>query len=210
VYDFIHYRDANGKPDSVYVDPVLSYDIQVNTIPSILVREVMITPGTHNTISIPAPQGILSVTQPSTSEYKEDVRIWLRSKDSNEIINIQQINKSFQYLAGTYDVEITTVPKIKFDNIDIVPDQVQILELPAPGVVNLKSAFQGYGNLFHLHPDNGKQEWIMNFGNKMPLSQALQPGNYKAVFRTKNSKGSKYTQVREFIIESGESVTMTF
>lgn len=211
IYDFVHYRDEQGRPDSVFIDPVLSYDIIVNTVPPVSLAEVSIKPGTHNVIEISAPQGTLMVSQPSYTEYEGGVKVFIRQKDYHEIINIQKIDEPVEYLAGTYDIELTTMPRVKYENVEIEPARIKKILVPAPGVVNLRSSFQGYGSVYWLEPESGAQTWLFNFGDKNTLtSQALQPGRYKAVFRAKNSKGSKYTKAEKFEIRSGDSITINF
>src|SRR5688572_30583277 len=35
MYDFVHYRDRQGQPDTVQIDPVMDYDVVINTIPPV-------------------------------------------------------------------------------------------------------------------------------------------------------------------------------
>src|SRR5690606_20826437 len=35
-YEFVHYLDPTGKPDSVQIDPVRNYDVVVNTLPPVV------------------------------------------------------------------------------------------------------------------------------------------------------------------------------
>src|SRR5690606_31521001 len=84
-YEFVHYLDVAGKPDSVQVDPVLTYDIVVNTLPPVVRREVDIINGRHNVLRIPAPQGTLVVRPEGAGNPFSAV---VRQKGRGEILNI--------------------------------------------------------------------------------------------------------------------------
>lgn len=208
-YEFIHYRDRNGRPDTVEIDGILSYDVVVNTIPPVTKRNVSIESGQHNTISIKAPQGTLSVSQPNTKAYDHDVSILIRDPKSKELYNVQSINEKHNYLVGNYDVEILTLPRVKVRNVHINQDKTTSLGVDDPGLLNLKMTASGYGSLYEIKK-NGSEEWIYNIPKNQSSDKiVLQPGNYKAVFRAKNASGSKYTATKIFKITSGSSINIT-
>jgi len=78
------------------------------------------------------------------------------------------------------------------------------LEIPAPGVLNINTNVPGYGTLFSLNTD-GTQTWLLNFSGKTRETMGIQPGNYKLVFRAENAKGSKFTEISSFDIQSGST-----
>ena len=50
---------------------------------------------------------------------------------------------------------------------------------------------------------NGLFEWVFNLDEKIVSSKyALQPGNYKLIYRQKDQKSTGYTQEKKFKIES--------
>src|SRR5688572_19258728 len=63
MYNFVHYLDRSGRPDTVEIEPVVDYEIIVNTIPPVVKKDMAITLGKHNLISIGAAQGNLVVQQ---------------------------------------------------------------------------------------------------------------------------------------------------
>ena len=58
-YNFIHSLNAKGLPDTLEIDPLLTYDIIVHTIPPVRKDTVKLTPGKHTIIGIDVPQGYL-------------------------------------------------------------------------------------------------------------------------------------------------------
>ncbi|MEQ8576754.1 MAG: hypothetical protein RIB63_22000, partial [Fulvivirga sp.] len=66
----------------------------------------------------------------------------------------------------------------------------------------------GFGSLYEIN-DDGSQQWIKDLDNKESKSTiAIQPGNYKIVFRVEKAPGSKYTTVKNFTIKEGLSTTV--
>ena len=207
-YDFVHYLDIKGKPDSVEVDAVISYDIKVNTLPPVIVDDPEIIAGQHNVIRIKCPQGSLQIHQKNHSEYKKDVEVLIYKKGGDRILKSLDIEEAHDFLVGNYDIRITTLPMIELTEVRVSPRELNRIEIPAPGILNTKSSFTGIGSLYLLL-DNGSSEWIYNLpDNKVESSLALQPGYYKLVFRSKNALGSKYSKIRTFTIQSGRTIDL--
>ncbi len=208
IYDFVHYRDAQGRPDSVVVDPVLSYDVVANTIPPVARRDVTLEGGTHNVIKIKVPQGALNIRQPGHSEYAQGVRALVRPAGKQQIINVHELPAAERYLAGTYDLEVLTFPKTRLEGVVINPKETTEVPLPGPGVLNIDFVRKGIGSLYQLE-DSGFQRWVHDFdASRTRVARAIQPGRYKLVFRAKDSFGSKFTEVKEFTVATGQTVNI--
>lgn len=206
MYEFIHYRDQQDRTDSVQIDPVIDYDLVVNTVPQVIRKNVSIINGKHNVISIPVPQGNLLLQQ--EGRKNNGLQAVVREKGKTAIINIQRSNESFRYLTGKYEVETLTLPRRKFD-IDLQPNKTQSILLPSTGVVNFNTIATGLGSLYELKAD-GSEEWVCNLNDqKAQFTLNLLPGYYKIVFRVKNTTGSKYTAFKTFQLKSGETKTVS-
>lgn len=202
MYNFVHYRDRQGDPDSVTVDAVLSYDVVVNTIPPVVKRNIAFEGGTHNVVRIQSPQGTLNLQQPGYTEYDKGVKALVRK--NGEVVNVHNMAEDEKYLVGTYNLEILTLPKTYVNNVRIRQSETTNISLPGPGIVNLYLSADGIGSIYELNPD-GSQTWVVDLPrNKSQHSQALQPGKYKVVFRARDAMGSKYTKIKDFTITSGK------
>lgn len=202
-YDFIHYLDSRKRPDTVQIDPVLSYNIIVNTLPEKIKRSVSVIPGKHNHIEIKIPQGYLNVNLRNSKSYSDKVKV-LMHKRNGELFFIQDIDSRTLYLEGTYEAVVTTLPRKKV-TVNIEEGAPTTINLPAPGIVNFSTTNVGYGSIYEMQRD-GSQTWVTDLSIERPLGAVtLQPGNYKVVYRSKNALGSKYTIIKEFTIESGAS-----
>ena len=204
-FEFVHYRDQLGRPDSVEIDPVLSYDIVVNTIPPVRRNNVEITAGKHNVLKIKSPQGQVHIDQPGFTEYKNGVLVMVKETDDHEILTTFSLPGSERLLVGKYDIECNTLPRTVFKNIMIEQRQMTSLKLAQPGVVNFVATAKGIGSIYEIYED-GTQQWIYNLNPEETRNTvAIQPGKYKIVFRSEKAKGSKFTSIKEFVIEPGSS-----
>lgn len=205
LYDFVHYRDAQGRPDSVQVDPVVDYDLVVYTLPPTIKRNVTLENGKHNIIRIDVPQGNLVIQQEGRTD--SNLEAIVRQKGKTEVLNVQRSTESIRYLAGAYEVETLTLPRRKF-SIDIQGGKIQNVYLPAPGILNLNTIATGFGSLYEILAD-GTQEWVCDLDNRRPrFPLTLLPGKYKIVFRVKNAAGSKFTGSRTLTLKAGETATV--
>lgn len=203
MYDFVHQRNAQGKTDTVQVDPVIEYDLIINTVPAVIRRHIMLEIGKHNIIKIPVPQGNILVQQ----EGRKDFQAIIRRAKQPEVLQTQNGGESFRYLTGNYEVETLTLPRRTFD-IEVEPNKTKTIYLPSPGVVNINTISTGYGSLYEMQPD-GTQQWVCNLNDLKPrFSLTLLPGRYKVVFRVKNASGSKYTGFKYFTLKSGETASV--
>ncbi|MEY5048953.1 MAG: hypothetical protein RLZZ175_2312 [Bacteroidota bacterium] len=202
VYDFIHYLDAAGNPDTLNIDAVISYDVIVNTTPPRIKRNVYLEGGKHNVIEIKCPQGTLNVNfEGGANDYKNLNAIVSPTDSVNTLHNIK-VGVKDKFIVGTYDVEVLTLPRIVFKEVSINQSQTTNLKIPQPGVLSIPLATPGWGSLYQVLP-GGEHKWIYNFDNNSKIQTAIQPGDYKIVFRAKGSKGAQYTDVQYFKIQPG-------
>jgi len=207
-YEFVHYRDSHGKPDSVEVDAVLTYDIVVNTIPQVIKRNIRLNGGEHNIIPIKTPQGILLIKQRNHTEYKDLVKAIIRKAGYTQTLNIHEIQQKQKYLVGEYDLEIFTLPRTYIKKTKIEQSKETVVEIPAPGLLNIISNTSGIGSIYTLQ-DKSREIWATNLpDNRNQINLAIQPGKYKLVFRAKMAQGSKFTQIKEFTVQSNYTTTI--
>jgi Ca-activated chloride channel family protein len=205
MYDFVHYRDRMGNPDTVQIDPVVDYDLVVNTIPPVIKSNIALAIGKHNVLTIPAPQGNVVVRQEGRRD--NNLQVLIRQKGKSELIHTQRSNETVRYLTGSYEIETLTLPRRIFP-IEIQANKTETILLPSPGVVNFNTTSTGYGSLYDIKPD-GTQTWVCNLNDlKHEFTLSLLPGQYKIVFRVKQTTGSKYTAFKKFTVKSGVTLML--
>lgn len=204
-YEFVHYLDPEGKPDSVQIDPVLSYDIVVNTLPSVVRRNVHIVNGKHNVIRIPAPQGTIVVRPEGRGNPFSAV---VRQKGKSEILHLQEGFQGVRYLEGDYEVETLTLPRRIF-SVSLKAGTTSTVTLPSSGAVNVNTLAVGYGSVFEIL-ETGESKWVCTLDEtKSRHFFNLLPGHYKIAFRARRTKGSKYTAIRNFEVKSGQTLNIS-
>lgn len=206
-YNYVHYLDANGKPDVLDIDALMDYDLIVNTVPAVVLPRLAVKTGKHNLFSVKIPQGTLNLRQDGVSPYGQ-VQAIVRQKGSKETLVTQGFGTQKKYLAGAYDVEILTLPRILEKNVTLKAGQTTTLTYPTPGILNIPTELQGFGSIYTLD-NSGGQEWLYNLPEgSSKLNLPLQPGKYRIVYRTKFAKGSKFTDVQDFTIKSAATTTL--
>ena len=199
-YNYVHTMNAYGHPDTIIIDPVLNYNIVAHTIPTVSIKNITLTPGKHTIIPLETPQGKLEVKMNSKINYQFIVR----AAGVDTTLNIQQINEEEQYLTGKYDIELLTLPRQKFFNVEILANESTRYSIPTPGLANIILPSKGSGGLYLQNGD--KLEQIYHFKSKKKEHRlTLLPGNYKVVFRAKAAKEYIYTKEINFKIKSGKS-----
>jgi len=204
-YEFVHYLDQRGRPDSVEIDPVLAYDIVVNTLPQVIQKNVNIINGQHNVVRIPAPQGTLVVRPESTGNPFSAV---IRKKGESAILHIQNSHVPVRYLAGEYEVETLTLPRRIFP-IRVEADKSVTITLPSAGAVNINTLAAGFGSVFEIL-ETGETRWVCALDDsKTRHFLNFLPGQYKIAFRARRTKGSKYTAIRYFEVKAGQTLNIS-
>ncbi|MER2997032.1 vWA domain-containing protein [Pontibacter populi] len=206
-YNFVHYLNAQGKTDMLDIDALMPYNLVINTTPAVVERNVTIKPGRHNVIKVKAPQGILNLRQDGPSPYGQ-LQTIVRLNNDPRTLNVQPFGNSHKYLAGTYDLEVMTMPRIYLKDIEVKQGQTKTITIPTPGQLSISSQMQGYGSIYSTD-ENGLQRWLYNIPeNNSKVTVPLQPGNYKLVYRMKTAQSSKFTDVQDFEIRSGATTTV--
>lgn len=203
-YEFVHYLDAVRKPDSVQIDPVLSYDVVVNTLPPVFLHNIHINNGAHNTIRVPVPQGSLIVRPESTGNPFTAV---VRQSGKGEILHQQNSYQPCRYLEGSYEVETLTLPRRIFP-VRIEAGKTVTITLPSTGAVNINTLATGIGNVFEIL-ESGESRWVIALqDDKSRHFLNLLPGRYKIAFRAGRSPGSKYTAIKNFEVKAGQTLNL--
>jgi len=202
-HNFVHTINHKGNPDTLFLDPLVTYKLEIHTIPPILIDTISITAGKHTIIAADAPQGYLEARTIGRTHYR-DMQFIVRKHGRLETLHFQKMNVPEKYIIGRYDLEFPTVPKIKLYDVEIQQSHTTSVEIPRPGIITFISATNGFGSLYK--EDAGRQVWIANLDNlKSNQSLAIQPGIYTVVFRSGNSKNTFNTITKKFEVRAGSS-----
>ena len=204
-YNYLHTMNAYGNPDTMMIDPVLSYKVVAHTIPPVSIDNITLTPGKHTIIPLNTPQGELKIKMNSKIKYKFIVR----PAGVDTTLHVQVINETEKYLTGRYDIEMLTLPRQKFYDVEIIQSSTTTYTIPTPALANITLPAKGYGGVYLKNGDRLEQIYPFN-GNKSQHRLTLLPGNYKVVFRALAAKEYIYTKEKDFKLKSGQSKLIKF
>ena len=207
-YNLVHTLNGYGVPDTLDIDPLITYDIVVHTIPPVSVDSVKLVSGTHTIIPVSVPQGILLLKMNTQNATLKGMKTIVRREGSVETINVQDIDQPEKYITGTYNLEILSLPRFYADNISVLQSHTTTVEIPVPGIAVIQKFVKGYGSLF-LEKD-GKLEWIYTFRDSDPPQESLvlMPGHYRAIFRSRYVNRSSSTVESSFEVKSGTTTNV--
>jgi len=201
-HNLIHSMNSKGVPDTLEIDPLVTYDIVVHTIPPVHKDSIKLTSGIHNTVGIDAPQGFLAFRAKGRTILK-DLLCIIRKKGEHETINVQDFDQLEKYLTGTYEAEILCLPRISSGDIEIRQNHTTTVEIPLPGIAVIQTTTKGYGSVYL--ENRNELIWLYNLKDTPQHQETLylQPGNYRVVFRSKYANRTFYTIEKGFEIKSG-------
>jgi Ca-activated chloride channel family protein len=203
-YDMYHVINVRGNPDTLSLDPIVKYNLDIHTIPAIEKNNISLQSNTHNKIEVNAAQGTLRIGSPS----KAFVKCMVKKAATQNTLHVQNLNSTERYLCGRYEVEILTLPRIKMKDVEISQSKTTNIQIAAPGNLNIEKNGEIFGGIFYLK-DN---EWIKLYEFKYKVyveNIALQPGNYRLIYRNKVNKKMKETKVKDIVIKSNQSISFT-
>ena len=203
-YHIMHTLNHRGNPDTLTIDPLYTYDVEVHTIPPSFRDSVKLTPGIHNIIAVDAAQGDLELKMDGNSDRIPTI---VRKHGSNETLHVQDFQTTERYRVGNYDLEVLTLPRTHIEDVRIDQSHTTTVSIPQPGALNISLSSPGYGSIHKR--DGDKLEWVVRLGpNNTNQQFLLQPGDYQLIYRSKNSKQTIYTIKKDFTIESGSSTNL--
>lgn len=209
-YNYMHTLNTEGLPDTLLLDPLLNYDIDVHTLPPRKIVNRHLVPGKHTVMATAASQGYLVIkTMGKTNFNATPIQTLVKIPGESRSLNLQPINRKEKYLEGYYNLEILTLPRIYIDSVHITQSSIVNVEIPSSGVLILQKQQTGLlGAIFSIQ--EGKQIWIYNLDTgKNNENITLQPGDYTIVWRSAYATRSTQTKKQDFSIVSGENIKIT-
>lgn len=207
-YNFVHALNDKGVSDTLFLDPTGRYNLTVHTIPSVSKTNLELVAGKHNIFAVDVPQGSLKLEVENTMGFS-DVQCVVRKTGSNQILYVQDFNKTVKFLAGEYDLEILTMPRMEYKNISITQGKPYEIKIPKAGtlalsvsqsvIASIYTETDGVINrIFEMKDLNGKQ------------NISLHPGIYQVVARGSKDRQSVLTQTQKMEIKSGQVTNIKF
>ena len=199
-YNFVHAMNEKGNPDTLFLDPVGIYDLELHTYPSIKKENIELVPGKHNIIAVDVPAGDLNVECLGASIVSNSAQVLLRPKNNlKDILNVQDLNEEEIYLAADYQLEILTNPEIYFDTT-VAAFAKNKISISSYGTLSLMADDKLVAGIYRIR--NNLYEMVEQFEvNTKTDNRKLQPGEYWIVYKPIASYESESTKSQKFLIE---------
>ncbi|MEI6575919.1 MAG: VWA domain-containing protein [Bacteroidota bacterium] len=207
-YNFVHTLNSRGVPDTLVIDPLVTYDLVIHTIPAVEKKKIQLTPGKHTIIPVETPQGSLNLKIDGNHASIRNLQCIVRKAKDMTTLNVQSFNSTEKYLTGSYDLEVLCLPRVYISDVDIQQSHTTTVEIPNPGIAVIQKPGNGFGSLY-VQQDN-RLNLIYNFKDNQNNQETLilQPGRYRAIFRSRFADKSLYTIEKTFNVESGQSINI--
>lgn len=209
MYSFYHKLDKHGAPDTILVDPGTVYDISIETLPPLSLKQIKLKNNEHNLLKIAAPTCYLSILATKQDEKVElipAIPYLIKKAGEVDYFHIGEVNTTQDYLQGVYDIDVLTTPVVRMRNVQLNKKDQQIV-IEAPGKLMVNAPFPIHATLFkeintelvniYTFPANSKQETL-----------DLQPGKYNLYYRFDHKRQMIETQVKVFEIQSQATVEL--
>jgi Ca-activated chloride channel homolog len=204
IYNFMHTLNDYGNPDTIYLDPNVTYHLVVHTIPEIEKSNITLIPGKHNIIPLDAPQGFLHFVMDGQENDYKSLAVLVKKRDDDKTINVQYVESTEKYITGKYDFEILTLPRIYESGVKVSERATTTVTIPEAGVVTITKPAAGPTSIY---VDNGGQMvWVCNLDNTtLKETITLQPGKYHIIYRPEDVKQTVFTIDNSFVVQPGLS-----
>jgi Ca-activated chloride channel family protein len=202
LYNFIHTFNEKGNPDTLFLDPVGVYDLELHTYPSIKKESIELVPGKHNIIALDVPAGDLTMECITATISNNNAQAIVRTKgEPKKILNVQDLNEEEKYVAGDYRLEILTNPEMVLDT-PVVAFADGKIAIPMYGTLSLSSQEKMLASIYRDR--NGLMEMVEGFETNLKAEvHKLQPGEYVLVYKSKSNYDSESTKTQRFTIDEG-------
>jgi len=202
-YAFIHTMNVLGLPDTMIVDPLITYDLVIHTVPPVKADSIFITPGKHNIIPVNAPQGFLNLVTDTKGNLSKGLQCIVRRNGSRNTVNVQDFGSTQKYLTGVYDLEVLSLPRMEINDVQVTQNHTTSVEVPLPGIAVIQKNTKGFGGIYV--EKEGRLEWVYSFREDQSQQESLilMPGSYHVIFRSRYVGRAMYTIDKPFEVKSG-------
>jgi Ca-activated chloride channel homolog len=205
-YNYYHTITYRGTSDTLFIDPLTNYNLEIQTTPPVEKSNVHLLPDQNNVINVKAPQGELYLQLQGgviNNYLNNKIKCLVNRSGEFTDINVQNFNTTQKYLTGKYDLVILTLPRTFIKNIDISQSKTTTIQIPAPGLINIVKSYPYNGGIF-IYENNKLKKIYELISDDLRENIGLQPGNYVLVYKPKFSKKTSDTVIKNFTIVSGQ------
>ncbi|MCF0207336.1 MAG: VWA domain-containing protein, partial [Bacteroidales bacterium] len=202
-YTYMHTMNAQGNPDTIYLDGLSQYKLKVHTVPPVYLDSINITEGKLNIIEVPAPQGTLLVDVKGDNPDDSNIKCIIRETGLPSTIHTIDADKKQKLLVGLYDLEILTLPRTYINAVKIEQSKLKKVSIEEPATIVINFRTPAIGTLLHEKGDILTDIYEFSPENSH-YKLRLQPGYYRIIYRDGNAKSAKKSAEFRFRVVEGE------
>lgn len=198
VYSFYHSLNKLGNPDTLIIDTAI-YQIRIESLPPIDILDETIHYEQHNAIIESASFTGLRIDIKDKKDY-DDYRIpsVIRNYSDSKILNIQELEEKVDYINQAYKIEILSQPVIQMNNQGPGRNDVNLIEISAPGELVIDKKTTVSGALFYKV--DGELLLLKQLNGKSIERLELQAGEYTIIYRPKMKKSMTDSKVERVVV----------
>ena len=201
---WFHTMLPNFTADTMYVDPLPTYNFTVHSLPPRKLDSIALKPGVHNVISVPdMGQGMVTpqFASGALTNYGDIDASWTQSGDCLPFFS-GTVGREIRLCEGMYDVTFATLPPTVIHDVVVHDQERMVVEIPAPGSLRMSLDKAGYivildassnDIVVQLSPEQFTGKWT------------LQPGDYVLLYRAKHALNTLKSVRTSFTIQSGKT-----
>ena len=203
-------RYTGNLSDTLHIDPLVKYNVEVFTNPPTIMNGLEFAPGKTSTLSTQINQGRLRVRQEQqrVTWPVPKYSLTVRCHGASNVLHTQQLGDEEYYLAGTYDIDVMTLPAIHLEGVEVRGEATTDLSIPMPGMVVVAKPKQILqGSIFHF--DEGVLTFVCDLNpNSINERIVLQPGDYMLVAQPQSNATYGATTTQRFSVESAKQTNV--
>ena len=206
----IYSIDQHLQPDTLLMDPLVTYDMYVYTHPWLRKTGLQFDVDRVNTVLVINKEGTLKIKtdgrQGQWLQQMPDAVVW----QDNDLVTTVPIGEPLKLGQGYYDIEIRTMPTTLLRSVMIRPGAITELTIPTPGMLILsKPKGITTGAIFRIN--DGRLEHATDLNPSTAGERLLlQPGQYELVLHPQNATKYNKVQTKRFVIESSQTTKIQF
>ncbi len=206
----IYSVDYRMKPDTLLMDPLVTYDMTVFTHSPVDRKRLQFDVDRVNTVLVIVREGALKIkTDGRRGQWQQqmpDAVVW----QDNSLVTTVRLGETLKLKQGYYDIEVQTTPVTLLRSVVVRPGATTELTIPLPGMLILTKPKEiTSGAIFRINDGYLEHATDLNpstAGERL----TLQPGQYEVVLHPQSSTLYDYVQTRRFVIESGQTTKIQF
>ncbi|KWW29747.1 MAG: uncharacterized protein AUK63_897 [bacterium P3] len=213
VAQHIVYYTSDGivAPDTLWVDPLVEYDVVVGTQPHIRIDKRRFSSSGVNRLSIPVDEGTLRLHHAShrTVWPVPQYDVLVRRHGSDTLLTTLRMGEWSRLRAGRYDLDILSAPRRHLEGVTVQPGNATDIEIAMPGMLNISKPRTFVDGILFVDSD-GLLEEVHPLNPNLAVERlVLQPGSYLLLVKPQNATAYSESKTIRFQITSAQTTDIS-